>query len=102
MKETATIFQHATENSFVIEKKFNFNIQVILDEVGRGTSYEDGMSLAYSIVKCMVEDLKCRGIFATHYHDIANVLANSDNKTRISCSTTRIRLNNVSRLVIIR
>lgn len=45
-----------------------------MDEVGRGTATDDGLSLAYSILHYLHEKLECRAIFATHYHDLADML----------------------------
>jgi DNA mismatch repair protein MutS len=45
-----------------------------MDEVGRGTSTLDGLSLANAIFKYLYEHIKCRGIFATHYHEMASML----------------------------
>ncbi|KAH6563185.1 hypothetical protein BASA60_010812 [Batrachochytrium salamandrivorans] len=60
MRETANILNNATSQSLVI-----------MDEVGRGTSMLDGLSLAYGIVKHLVSVNKSRGLFATHYHELA-------------------------------
>lgn len=62
MLETAAILHQATERSFVI-----------LDEVGRGTSTYDGLSLAWSIVEYLVSTTKCRALFATHYHELTEL-----------------------------
>ncbi len=64
MVEVATILNGATERSLVI-----------LDEVGRGTATFDGLSLAWAVVEYLHEKNKCRGLFATHYHELT-VLAN--------------------------
>lgn len=40
----------------------------IMDELGRGTSTFDGLSIAYSVLKDIIKRLKCYCIFATHYH----------------------------------
>ena len=61
MTETAYIINHATRASLVI-----------LDEVGRGTSTYDGVSIAQAVVEHMHDSprLGCRTIFATHYHEL--------------------------------
>ncbi len=59
MEETAHICQFATDKSLVI-----------LDEVGRGTSTFDGVSIAQALVEYMYTTLKSRCLFATHYHEL--------------------------------
>jgi DNA mismatch repair protein MutS len=61
MTETANILNHATRSSLVI-----------LDEVGRGTSTYDGVSIAQAVVEHMHDSPKlgCRTLFATHYHEL--------------------------------
>lgn len=59
MVETAAILNQATERSFVI-----------LDEIGRGTATFDGLSIAWATVEYLHEVLKCRSLFATHYHEL--------------------------------
>lgn len=59
MKETAEMLANATENSLVI-----------LDEVGRGTSTYDGLSLAQAILEYLLENRKSMTLFATHYHEL--------------------------------
>ena len=58
MTETANICHHATDRSLVI-----------LDEIGRGTSTLDGLSLAWAIAEHLA-DVGCRTLFATHYHEL--------------------------------
>ena len=64
MVEVASILNGATPKSLVI-----------LDEVGRGTATFDGLSLAWAVVEYLHDVNKCRGLFATHYHELT-VLAN--------------------------
>ncbi len=60
MEETAVICRDATAKSLVI-----------LDEVGRGTSTFDGLAIAQALVEYMVDSVKARCFFATHYHELA-------------------------------
>ena len=59
MLETATILNQATEKSFVI-----------LDEIGRGTSTVDGLSIAWSTLEYLHKNNKSRTLFATHFHEL--------------------------------
>ena len=46
---------------------------MILDEIGRGTSTYDGISLAWSVVEYLHEHVGCRTLFATHYHELTDL-----------------------------
>ena len=62
MTETARILNTATPRSLVI-----------LDEIGRGTSTYDGISLAWSVVEHLHDHVGCRTLFATHYHELTDL-----------------------------
>jgi len=62
MVETAAILAQATDRSFVI-----------LDEVGRGTSTYDGLALAWAVAEAIHETVRCRCLFATHYHELSRL-----------------------------
>jgi DNA mismatch repair protein MutS len=62
MNETANILNNATAASLVI-----------LDEIGRGTSTFDGLSIAWSVAEHLHDAIGCRTLFATHYHEITDL-----------------------------
>ncbi|KAE8441617.1 hypothetical protein EG329_004626 [Mollisiaceae sp. DMI_Dod_QoI] len=63
MLETATILKQATPRSFVI-----------MDEIGRGTTPSDGTAVAFACLYHLNTVNKCRTLFATHFHDLADML----------------------------
>ncbi|MEI6349962.1 MAG: DNA mismatch repair protein MutS [Verrucomicrobiota bacterium] len=62
MNETANILNNATARSLVI-----------LDEIGRGTSTFDGLSIAWSVAEYLHDEVKARTLFATHYHELTEL-----------------------------
>ena len=77
MVETAAILAQACERAFVI-----------LDEIGRGTATFDGLSIAWAVVEHLHDINKCRGLFATHYHELTTLTARLP---ALSCHTMRVK-----------
>ncbi|MGF9693569.1 DNA mismatch repair protein MutS [Rhizobium sp. 0TCS1.26] len=77
MVETAAILNQATDRSLVI-----------LDEIGRGTATFDGLSIAWAAVEHLHEANRCRGLFATHFHELT---ALSEKLGRLSNATMRVK-----------
>jgi DNA mismatch repair protein MutS len=77
MVEAAGILNAATERSFVI-----------LDEIGRGTSTFDGLSIAWATVEHLHDVNRCRALFATHYHELT---ALSERLTEVANVTVDVR-----------
>ena len=77
MTETANILHHATARSLII-----------LDEIGRGTSTFDGLSIAWAVAECLADSnrIGARTLFATHYHEL----------TDLTCTHAGVRNYNVA------
>ena len=74
MNETANIVNNATERSLVI-----------LDEIGRGTSTFDGLSIAWSVAEFLHDKIKARTLFATHYHELTKLAAERKGVMKFQC-----------------
>jgi DNA mismatch repair protein MutS len=77
MVETAAILNQATKRSLVI-----------LDEIGRGTATFDGLSIAWATLEHLHEANKCRGLFATHYHELT---ALTETLPSLATATMKVR-----------
>jgi len=77
MVETAAILNQATARSLVI-----------LDEIGRGTATYDGLSIAWSVAEHLHNVSKCRGLFATHYHEMT---ALCEKLPQLACYTMKVK-----------
>ncbi|MCK8780336.1 DNA mismatch repair protein MutS [Rhizobium sp. NTR19] len=77
MVETAAILNQATDRSLVI-----------LDEIGRGTATFDGLSIAWAAVEHLHEANRCRGLFATHFHELTVL---SEKLDRLSNATMKVK-----------
>ena len=68
MTEVATILLHATKDSLLV-----------LDEVGRGTSTYDGLSIAWSVIEFLTKNIGAKTLFSTHYHELTEL------ETKLEC-----------------
>jgi len=80
LSETAAALHRATKHSLVA-----------LDELGRGTATVDGSSIASSVLDYLAHIVCCRGIFATHYHNVAESFENDDkvSQMHMGCTVTQ-------------
>lgn len=62
MTEVASILLRATQNSLLV-----------LDEVGRGTSTYDGLSIAWSVIEFLAKNIRAKTLFSTHYHELTEL-----------------------------
>jgi DNA mismatch repair protein MutS len=77
MVETAAILNQSGDRALVI-----------LDEIGRGTATFDGLSIAWAVVEHLHEINRCRGLFATHYHELTALKARLDG---LACHSMRVK-----------
>ena len=77
MNEVAQILKYATKNSLVI-----------LDEIGRGTSTFDGMSIARAVIEYMRDKVHAKTLFATHYHELTDL---EDDRIKNYCIAVKER-----------
>ena len=77
MSETAEILRHATEKSLIV-----------VDEVGRGTSTYDGLSIAWALVEHFVKKTKALTLFSTHYHELIEVAEGLPQAKNFSAETS--------------
>ncbi|MFC7738649.1 DNA mismatch repair protein MutS [Roseomonas sp. GCM10028921] len=84
MLETAAILNQASARSLVI-----------LDEVGRGTSTHDGLSIAQACMEYLHDVVRCRTLFATHYHELADAAERMDDATCMMMDATAGRHDDV-------
>lgn len=75
MRETSAILSAASRRSLVI-----------LDEIGRGTSTYDGLSIAWAVAEHLHDVIQCRALFATHYHEITELTKLAQNAVNYSVS----------------
>jgi len=76
MLETANILRSATQRSFVI-----------MDEIGRGTASRDGLAIAYATLNHLVQVNKSRTLFATHFHELADMV---EMEKKVACYCTDV------------
>ncbi|HEY1585969.1 MAG TPA: DNA mismatch repair protein MutS, partial [Polyangia bacterium] len=77
MRETAHILSHATRRSLVV-----------LDEIGRGTSTYDGVSIAWAVAEHLHDRIGCKTMFATHYHELTALV---ETRPRVRNFSTAVR-----------
>ena len=79
MRETAAILAGATRRSLVV-----------LDEVGRGTSTFDGLSIAWAVAEYLHDAIGCRTLFATHYHELCALAASRQRVVNVQAAAREV------------
>jgi DNA mismatch repair protein MutS len=80
MTEAAAILNSATKDSLVL-----------IDEIGRGTSTFDGLSLAYAIARSLAETTRCYTLFATHYFELTRLNAELSNLANVHLDAVEMK-----------
>ncbi|HKA90121.1 MAG TPA: DNA mismatch repair protein MutS, partial [Haliangiales bacterium] len=80
MRETAHILQHATRRSLIL-----------LDEIGRGTSTYDGLSIAWAVAEYLHDAVGAKTLFATHYHELCALAAKRPRVKNVSVAVSERR-----------
>jgi DNA mismatch repair protein MutS len=89
MHETSNILRNAGESSLII-----------MDEVGRGTSTHDGLSIAWAVCEYLLEMNRSRTLFATHYHELARIVHAQFISLGMAVEHSRDRIHFLKRLVV--
>ncbi|MDP3275893.1 MAG: DNA mismatch repair protein MutS [Deltaproteobacteria bacterium] len=79
MTETASILRSATTRSLVV-----------FDEIGRGTSTYDGLAIAWAVAEYLHDVVKCRGLFATHYHELCSLTETKRHAVNVNVSAREV------------
>ncbi|MBO4667060.1 MAG: DNA mismatch repair protein MutS, partial [Bacilli bacterium] len=79
MSEVNNALQNATKDSLIL-----------FDEIGRGTSTYDGMALAQAIIEYVHENIKCKTLFSTHYHELTSLEDDLDHLTNVHVTAEEV------------
>ena len=86
-KGQSTFMVEMNETSLIVNNATNRSL-VILDEIGRGTATFDGLSIAWSVAEHLHDEVQCRTLFATHYHELCTL---SDSKKSVANFNVAVR-----------
>lgn len=86
-KNHSTFMVEMLESSNIVNNASNKSL-IIMDEIGRGTSTNDGIAIATAIIEYIHDKIKARAFFATHYHELACI---EERLERVSCHTMDIK-----------